>query len=242
MRKLGWTGGTNFCVEASKYFRHAAAILDWAKDKCDQPILESDTQRVTAKENWERLNHECDRSNPLRNIQLLERLLPPTHVGYSDMVVSMERLEQELRVVRQRFGDDVHGSGATPMDVDALAKTKGGRKSGKGKDEEFETKKFDGHCYRCGAYGHVMKDCREKAAGKTKNKGKGKRCQGKKGASSLNVWPDGREEQLSGEKSSEEVAGLFVGAVDRRAKYDKREKYKQHEKYSQREWQAWSGS
>ena len=87
-----------------------------------------------------------------------------------------------------------------------------------------------------------MKDCREKAVGKTKNKGKGKGCQGKKGASSLDVWPDGREEQLSGEKSSEEVAGLFVGAVDRRAKYDKREKYKQHEKYSQREWQAWSGS
>ena len=141
----------------------------------------------------------------------------------------MKRLEQELRVVRQRFGDDVHGSGETPMDVDALAKTKGGRKGGKGKDEEPETKKFDSHCHRCGAYAHVMKDCREKAAGKTKNKGKGKGCQGKKGSSSLEECPDGRDEHLSGAKSSEEVAGLFVGAVDRREKY----------KYSQREWQAW---
>ena len=130
-----------------------------------------------------RLNHKYDPRNPLRNIQLLERLLAPSQVGYSDVVASMERLEQELRVVRQRFGDDVqnlwksihmvciqkicrkilrdhlavqassvdspekqrltiekflqanvHGSGATPMDVDALAKTKGGKKGGKGKD------------------------------------------------------------------------------------------------------------
>ena len=46
-------------------------------------------------------------ANPLRNIQLLERLLAPSQVGYSDVVASMERLEQELRVVRQRFDDDV---------------------------------------------------------------------------------------------------------------------------------------
>ena len=34
----------------------------------------------------------------LQNIQLLERLLAPTHVGHADVVASMERLEQ---------GDDV---------------------------------------------------------------------------------------------------------------------------------------
>ena len=84
----------------------------------------------------------------------------------------MERFEQELRV--ERCGDDVHGSGATPMDVDALVKVKGGEKVGKGKDKESETKKFDGHCYRCGASGHVVKDCRKKAACKAKSKGKGK--------------------------------------------------------------------
>ena len=48
-----------------------------------------------------RLNHKYDPRTPLRNIQLLERLL------YSDVVASMERLEQELRVVRQRFGENV---------------------------------------------------------------------------------------------------------------------------------------
>ena len=53
-----------FRVEASRCFRQVATILDWAEDKCDQPIPEADTQRVTAKENWERLNHECDRGNP----------------------------------------------------------------------------------------------------------------------------------------------------------------------------------
>ena len=118
---------------------------------------------------WRRLNHKYDPRNLLRNM-----LLAPTQVGYSDVVASMERLEPELRVVRQRLGDDVqnlwksihmvciqkicpkifrghlavqassidfpekqrltiekflqanvHGSGATPMDVDALVKTKG---------------------------------------------------------------------------------------------------------------------
>ena len=56
---------------------------------------------------WRRLNHKYDPRDTLRNIQLLERLLAQTQVGYSDVVASMERLEQGLRVVRQRFGDDV---------------------------------------------------------------------------------------------------------------------------------------
>ena len=163
---------------------------------------------------WRRLNHKYDLRNPSRNIQLLERLLALSQVGYSDVVGSMERLEQELRVVRQRFGDDVqnlwksihmvciqkicpkilrdhlavqassidspekqrltiekflqanvHGSGATPMDVDTLAKTKGGKKGGKGKDKGGKSKKFEGNCFWCGAYGHMMADCQKKAAG-----------------------------------------------------------------------------
>ena len=56
---------------------------------------------------WRRLNHKYDPRNPARNRQLLEKLLAPTQVGYPHVVASMERLEQELRVVRQRFGDDV---------------------------------------------------------------------------------------------------------------------------------------
>ena len=41
-----------FRVEASRFFRQAAAILDWAEDRCDQPISESDIQQVAARENW----------------------------------------------------------------------------------------------------------------------------------------------------------------------------------------------
>ena len=101
----------------------------------------------------------------------------------------METLEQELRVVRQRFGDDVqnlwksihmvciqkicrkilrdhlavhaasldspekqrltietflqanvHGSGASPVDVGALAMTKGGKKGGNGKKQREQVK------------------------------------------------------------------------------------------------------
>ena len=37
----------------------------------------------------------------------LKRLLAPSQAGHSDVVASMERLEQDLRVVRQRFGDAV---------------------------------------------------------------------------------------------------------------------------------------
>ena len=41
-----------FGVEASRSFRQAAAILDWAEHMYDQPISESDIQRVAAKNNW----------------------------------------------------------------------------------------------------------------------------------------------------------------------------------------------
>ena len=39
---------------------------------------------------WRRLNHKYDPRNPLRNIQLLEKLLAPSQVGYADVVASME--------------------------------------------------------------------------------------------------------------------------------------------------------
>ena len=93
------------------------------------------------------------------------------------------------------------------MDADALAKTKGGKKGGKGKDKG-KSKKFEGNCFWCGAYGHMKVDCQKKAAGKPqvpksprgrdpKPKGKGKGGKGKKGASSLDEWPDGQENQPS---------------------------------------------
>ena len=61
---------------------------------------------------------------------------------------------------------NVHGSGATPMDVDALAKTKGRKRGGKVKDKGGRSKKFEGTCFWCGVYGHMMEDCQKKAAGK----------------------------------------------------------------------------
>ena len=49
------------------------------------------------------------------------------------------------------------------MDVDALAKTKGGKKGGKGKDKGGKSNKFESNCFWCGAYGHMMEDCQKKA-------------------------------------------------------------------------------
>ena len=51
------------------------------------------------------------------------------------------------------------------MDVDVLAKTKGGKKGGKGKDKGGKSRKFEGNCFWCGACGYMMEDC-QKAAGK----------------------------------------------------------------------------
>ena len=133
---------------------------------------------------------------------------------------------------------------------DALAKTKGSKKGGKRKDKEPETTMFDGNCFWCGTHGHAMKDCRKKAARKpktaqsprtpdTKAKGKCKGSQGKKRATAFDEWPDGQEEPPSGEKSGQEAASLFMGAVDRRAKRNRREGPYRREKYDQRDWQAW---
>ena len=293
-----------FRVEASRCFQQAAAILDWAEDKYDQQISESDIQQVAAKENWKdmanfdmqlhgdlvslmeertegfeivrntktevgldaqrRLNHKYDPRDPLRNIQFLEKLLAPSQVGSSDVVASMERLEQELRVVRQRFEDDVQdlwesihmvciqkicpkilrdhlavqaasidsseqqrltigkflqanvhvGQERRPWIFTPLPKSKEARKAAKGKNKGSKSKKFDGNLFWCDASGHMMEDCQKKVAGKSKTaqsptasepkgKGKSKGGQCKKGASSLDEWPDEQEEQPSGEKSSE---------------------------------------
>ena len=86
-----------------------------------------------------------------------------------------------------------------------------------------------------------MKECRKRAAGKPKTaqsprtsepkvKGKGRGGQGKKGASSMNGQMD---------KSGEEVASWFMGAVDKYGKYNRREGHNRREKYDQRDWQVW---
>ena len=94
-----------------------------------------------------------------------------------------------------------------------------------------------------------MKDCRKRAAGKPKTaqsprtsepkvKGKGRGGQSKKEAS-LDEWPDEQEGQPSGDKSGEEVASLFMGAVDKYGKYNRREGHNRREKYDQSLWQVW---
>ena len=154
----------------------------------------------------------------------------------------MERLEQELRVVRQRFGDgvqnvwksihmvciqkncpdilrdhfavhassidslgkqrmtiekflqaNVHGSRSTPMDVDALCQDQGRQERKQGRRQGWQVEEVDGHCFWCGAYGHMMEDCQKKAAGKLqvlksprgrdlKSKGNGKRWERQEGS------------------------------------------------------------
>ena len=125
-----------FRVEASRCFRQAAAILAQPISESDiQQVAARENWADMANFNMQlhgdlvSLIEECsevveivrntktevssmhgddkyDPRNQLRNMQLLERLLAPSQVGYSDVFASMERLEQELRVVRQRFGDD----------------------------------------------------------------------------------------------------------------------------------------
>ena len=52
---------------------------------------------------------------------------------------------------------------------------------------------------------------------------------------------DGQEEQPSGEKSGDEVASLFMVAVDRREQRNRREYAHPRGKYDQRDWQTWEG-
>ena len=132
---------------------------------------------------------------------------------------SIDSPEKQRLTIEKFLEENVHGLGATPMDVDALAKTKGGQV------EEVRRQLF-------------LVTAQKKAVGKPqvpksplgadpKAKGEGKGGKGKKGASSLDEWPDDQENPPSDEKATKEAAGLFVCAVSR------------HRKCSQRDWQAW---
>ena len=194
----------------------------------------------------------------------------------------MERLEEELRVVRQRFGDDVQNFwksihmvciqkifpkilrdhlAVQASSIDSFEKQRhvvsddrrvpaserawvrsdahGCRRhcQDQGRQERRHRER-QGRQVRwqlCLVWRVWSHDCQKKAAGKTagsqvpsrtRSEAKGKGGKGKKGASSLDEWPDGQENPPSGAKAPEEAAGLFVGAVSR------------HERYSQRDWQA----
>ena len=82
----------------------------------------------------------------------------------------------------------------------------------------------------------MMEDCQKKAwkpgfqvprQPDLKPKDKGNGGNDNKGAQSVDELSDGEGDQPSGEKTNEEVASLFIGAVCR------------HERYDRRDWQAW---
>ena len=88
------------------------------------------------------------------------------------------------------------------------------RKAAKEQTKGSESERFGGNCDWCGTYGHEQKDCWAKAAGKPKvpksprgpdlkSKGKGKGYKGKNGASSLDEWPEGHNDQWSGEEPND---------------------------------------
>ena len=94
-----WSGWVyKFLFEAAGCFRQVAAILDWAENRHDQPISESDIRQIAVQ------------------------------------IASIESTEKQMRTIEKSSQSKVHESGDVPTDVDALAKTEGGKKSGKGKD------------------------------------------------------------------------------------------------------------
>ena len=154
---------------------------------------------------WRRLNYRFDPTSPLRNLQMLEKLIAPPQVGFGEVVKAVEKWEQQMRICKSRCGDSIEelwkqihmvciqkmcpkalkdhlavqasvidspekqkvaidkflqatsvGSGATAMDVDALAKTKGGDrgKKGAGKGDQSQSEKFEGECRWCKKKGH----------------------------------------------------------------------------------------
>ena len=76
-----------------------------------------------------------------------------------------------------------------------------------------------------------------------KHKGKGKGVKGKKGASSLDEWPGGQSNQTPSEKYKEyaEVAGIFIGAVNRRAKCSRGDwlTWNRIQEQAQRQWKSY---
>ena len=76
--------------------------------------------------------------------------------------------EKQRLTIEKLLQANVQWSGATPMDVDAIAKTKGVKKGGKEKDKGGKSKKFKGNCFWCGAYGHMMENVRRRQLGNPK--------------------------------------------------------------------------
>ena len=96
----------------------------------------------------------------------IQKICPKIRDHFAVQAASIDSLEKQRLTIKKFLQAKVHGSGASPMDVDAFVKTKGGKECGKGKDKGTKSKKFDSNCFWCSTYGHMMEDCQKKAAGK----------------------------------------------------------------------------
>ena len=126
-----------------------------------------------------------------------------------------------------------------------LPRPKEARKAAKAKTKK-RTKKFDVNCFWCGAYGQDGELSKEsywetadsQVPTRPDPKGKGKGGKSKKGASSLDEWPDGQEYHTSGEKANEEAA------VSHRCRHERHNReywhaWKKIQRQAQRQWKAY---
>ena len=56
---------------------------------------------------WRQQNHGFDPMNPLRNNQLLQKLMKPAQIGFDQVSQALEKIEQQIRRLKPRFGDDI---------------------------------------------------------------------------------------------------------------------------------------
>ena len=71
----------------------------------------------------------------------IQKICPKILRGhFAVQAASINSPEKRRLTIEKFFQASVHGSGAMPMDVDALANTKGGKKGGKGKDKGGNSK------------------------------------------------------------------------------------------------------
>ena len=220
-------------------------------------------QVTQAIEKWEQdfriLKHRCgdDIRRLWEQIHMvcIQEICPKTLKDHLAVQASSIDSPDKQKVAVERFLQaNVHGSGASPMDIDALAKGKGGGKGKYGKGgKSASSDKFEGECHWCLKKGHMVKDCWDKQAGKPRAKGsqaekgdKGAKGRGKdkgkaswqnrKGANSLEEWP-GDGEPASGETAG----GLFIAAVDTLTRYTREERsaWSMIQQRAQQEWREY---
>ena len=71
----------------------------------------------------------------------IQKICPKILRDHLDVqAASLDSPENQRLTIEKFLQANVHGSGASPMDVDALAMTKGGKKGGNGKKKREQVK------------------------------------------------------------------------------------------------------